>query len=896
MKKLTLFLTCCLLAAMGFAQTNDMVRYLQIEEPGKITRIFTNDSTAFAIKTVMIENEWKIALFDGEELIEVWDASTKFYPKFDNPEEISVKGLAKISENENYEMGSNVIFAKEDINSKIVSITDSILTIKKDDIFENLQVGDVLYSLPTENFPYGYAYKILQIDTLIVRSDDEDELVCKIDPATMEEVFPDGYMCKGQEYMITPSAVDSTVFYDIDEQIATGNLENLLDVNMLDFLSDFTITFKQKMDGWTKYQRDTTLNFLSWKRASIEIKDEEIVISYIIFDLDENFSTTYDQIVAKLTIEHDLSNTDVTFEPSLLNFGIKGRHTWGVSASLNWEFKEDWEAQDMRKAKYYLQEKALGKKFCIASIPLTPASATDLLVHPSLDIFFELKLDMEGNFYVEAGLKDFTYQFNFSTQGNNYFTTTQKPTGYVDIQLNAKATLRASIGGGLTFEIPAFRLFDKGNKKSYAGIYFDYGADLGIKLGAGINVEWWDHPSEFEGLCFEAELSLSAYPEFYGEYDIHASRFFQYYNKILILGKEDFGSPVTIEGKIGKKWCTEEATTVVSFPAWNITDTTATLSGEITQEVQSMFGNDDMIDKGFFYSTDIFDLVNEGENTHKVSFGGGLSSFFAEIDSLQPNTMYFFVAYVDWIVGREYSQLRWFTTTNGEEEPNEEGVLINGIVWATKNLDVGGVFCEYPEDYGALYQWGRRTDGHESRTSPCWPLTPACGNSASGVVSSLDGNGQIPCPDAPCGYFIRQNSSPYDWRTPQNNALWNSGTETAPIKTVNDPCPAGWRVPTQTELNTLTNTTYVNRLWIQENGINGYRLTDIATGNTLFLPAAGDRYCLSGSLYLVGTYGYYLSSTPYSTYAYYLYFDSGYFYTGYNSRANGRSIRCISEQ
>jgi hypothetical protein len=48
---------------------------------------------------------------------------------------------------------------------------------------------------------------------------------------------------------------------------------------------------------------------------------------------------------------------------------------------------------------------------------------------------------------------------------------------------------------------------------------------------------------------------------------------------------------------------------------------------------------------------------------------------------------------------------------------NEEGVVINGICWATRNLDVGGVFVANPEYYGALYQWGRKTDGHESRSS-----------------------------------------------------------------------------------------------------------------------------------------------------------------------------------
>jgi len=228
--------------------------------------------------------------------------------------------------------------------------------------------------------------------------------------------------------------------------------------------------------------------------------------------------------------------------------------------------------------------------------------------------------------------------------------------------------------------------------------------------------------------------------------------------------------------------------------------------------------------------------------------------------------------------------------------PTPDCVMINGVCWATSNLDVGGVFCQNPWDYGALYQWGRRTDGHESRTSPCWPLTPPCGNDADGVVSNLDGDGQVPVGPAPYGYFIRELFDPSDWRTPQADTLWNFGTATSPVKTVNDPCPNGWRMPTRVELTTLTQTTYVNNVWITENGINGYRCTDINTGNTLFLPAAGSRGSLNGSHGLVGMGGYYWSSATASAGANHLLFTNGIFLTNYASnRAAGFSVRCVAE-
>ena len=33
--------------------------------------------------------------------------------------------------------------------------------------------------------------------------------------------------------------------------------------------------------------------------------------------------------------------------------------------------------------------------------------------------------------------------------------------------------------------------------------------------------------------------------------------------------------------------------------------------------------------------------------------------------------------------------------------------------------------------------------------------------------------------------------------------MWNSGSESKPVKTEYDPCPDGWRVPTSRELSKL---------------------------------------------------------------------------------------------
>ena len=180
-----------------------------------------------------------------------------------------------------------------------------------------------------------------------------------------------------------------------------------------------------------------------------------------------------------------------------------------------------------------------------------------------------------------------------------------------------------------------------------------------------------------------------------------------------------------------------------------------------------------------------------------------------------------------------------------------ENVVINGVCWATRNVDMPGTFAAKPEDAGMFYQWNRKVG---------WSSTDPMINSNGGTT-------------------------------------WNSSD--APGNTwekANDPSPAGYRVPTKEELESLENTTYVTHEWTEINGINGYLCTDKATGASLFLPAAGYRDYSSGSLFNAGSSGLYWSSTPSTTtVAYSLYFNYNYFYVVYSYRAYGFSIRCVAE-
>lgn len=96
----------------------------------------------------------------------------------------------------------------------------------------------------------------------------------------------------------------------------------------------------------------------------------------------------------------------------------------------------------------------------------------------------------------------------------------------------------------------------------------------------------------------------------------------------------------------------------------------------------------------------------------------------------------------------------------------------------------------------------------------------------------------------------------------------------------------GNSLPTKEQLQELKD----NCLWTWQG--NGYKIIG-KSGESIFLPAAGWRFC-DGSLHAVGTDGYYWSSTPSgSGYAWILNFDSGGVYGDSYKRCNGWSVRLV---
>ena len=220
------------------------------------------------------------------------------------------------------------------------------------------------------------------------------------------------------------------------------------------------------------------------------------------------------------------------------------------------------------------------------------------------------------------------------------------------------------------------------------------------------------------------------------------------------------------------------------------------------------------------------------------------------------------------------------------------GVEIDGVVWAPVNCGYKKATTSskgYP--YGKLYQWGRKYGQGYSTAY----------DESAAIVTSGPVSLDIGQAEENAKYYFKYTSNPYDWVTPQNGELWNSGTEVSPIKTEYDPCPKGWRVPTFAELQQLV----VNHSsWTSYNGQNGYWFSGLneysATGTRVFFPAAGERRRVDAAVDQREKNGYYWSSKPGDSYynhdsSYYIFFLSSTVDDHTYYRVYGYSVRCVQE-
>ena len=218
----------------------------------------------------------------------------------------------------------------------------------------------------------------------------------------------------------------------------------------------------------------------------------------------------------------------------------------------------------------------------------------------------------------------------------------------------------------------------------------------------------------------------------------------------------------------------------------------------------------------------------------------------------------------------------WFNACKDFGDQYEEGIIFSengptavvdvynpttGKTWMDRNLGATKV-AESIDDvdaYGDLYQWGRIADGHQSRSSE-----------TATTLSETDKPGH--------SNFIKTNAVPNDWRSTSNNNLWQG------VAGTNNPCPSGYRIPTEAEFNAE------RQSWTTNN-------TAGAIASPLKLPAAGRRKFNDATIENAGQDALYWTSSiaTNETTVRGLYIYSGTAAFADRNKSNGYSIRCIKD-
>ncbi len=207
------------------------------------------------------------------------------------------------------------------------------------------------------------------------------------------------------------------------------------------------------------------------------------------------------------------------------------------------------------------------------------------------------------------------------------------------------------------------------------------------------------------------------------------------------------------------------------------------------------------------------------------------------------------------------------------------------------------------QGYNTYYQWGRKDafipgTGSANTNRTVYNIS---NSTVTGLTYTTSTTAKIAdnIKNPTTHYY---NNSTYGSCDTKYYNMWDAqqtGTNnitTATKKTVYDPCPAGFCVPTGNLYYFMGNgNSRSMSTWDDTN--KGATWNTGITGTALFFPASGDRSSSGGTLSNVGSHGYCWSTSPSSDgKVRYMYFNSNYWYWNNYYRAYGFSVRAVAEE
>jgi hypothetical protein len=284
------------------------------------------------------------------------------------------------------------------------------------------------------------------------------------------------------------------------------------------------------------------------------------------------------------------------------------------------------------------------------------------------------------------------------------------------------------------------------------------------------------------------------------------------------------------------------------------------------------------------------------DNSNKLSASGVVSSITADITngyikvltgSAEGNAVIYIKNSSNVII---WSWHLWVT----KYDPDGDSItyIHNNYTFMDRNLGATTSTGANANSYGLLYQWGRK-DPFPGSTTLSTSTTTTIYTASGAATLTLDSvkvaENLTNSISNPLTFYYGRTANEFDWFSAtagvHNDSLWGGYSLDKPAaKSVYDPCPLGWRVPT-----------WENNESPWSNFPDSWGAT--AFGDTWdgdFWAAAGRRRYQSGVLQYISDYGYYWSGSATDMYGYCLEFNV----TGVNTafklnRASGLPVRCV---